>query len=63
MTAFDALLQHLAWSPRWLVALAAIVVAGVLVWLLAKALKWAIYLTALAAFACIVVGVVAWCLT
>jgi len=63
MTEYDALLQNLSLYPRWLVALLTLVVAAVVVWLLAKLLKWTIYLAAFVAFGCIVVGVLAWCLT
>ena len=60
MTALDALLQDLALYPRWLVALCTIVLAAAVVWLLAKLLKWTLYLAAAVTFGCIVIAVVAW---
>lgn len=63
MSTWDSLLQHLALYPRWLVAMLAIVAGAVLLWLVAKLLKWTVYLAALAVFGCLVVGAVAWWLT
>jgi len=60
MTEVDVLLQNLALYPRWLVALVAIAGAALLVWVLAKVLKWTIYLAAIVAFVCVVAGVIAW---
>lgn len=60
MTEVDVLLQNLALYPRWLVAVVAIAGAALLVWVLAKVLKWTIYLAAIVAFVCVVAGVIAW---
>lgn len=60
MTEVDVLIQNLSLYPRWLVALVTIVAAALVVWVLAKVLKWTIYLAAIVAFGCVVAGVIAW---
>lgn len=60
MIALDAVLQNLELYPRWLVALGTIAAAAVGVWVLAKVLKWTVYLAAIVTFGCVVVVVIAW---
>jgi hypothetical protein len=60
MMAFEAALQNLAEYPRWFVALCTIVVAGASLWVLAKVIKWTVYVVASLALGCVVVGALVW---
>ena len=53
-------LRNLESYPRWLVATCGVIVALAGVWVLAKLLKWTIYLAATLAAICVVIGIVVW---
>lgn len=60
MTFLESALQNLAHYPRWFVTLCAVIVAAAAIWLLAKLLKWTLYLVALAVFGFVVAGLIVW---
>lgn len=53
-------LRNLEAYPRWLVATCGVIVALAGVWVLAKLLRWTIYLAATLAAICVVIGIVGW---
>lgn len=60
MAFLDSALQNLAHYPRWFVTLCAVIVAAAAIWLLAKMLKWTLYLAVIAVLGLAGLAVVVW---
>ena len=60
MALLESALDNLAAYPRWFVAVCAIIVSAGVLWLLAKILKWTVYLAACLTLGVVVVGVLLW---
>lgn len=53
-------LESLSAYPRWLVAIGLAVSAVLVIWLLAKLLKWTLYAAAALAATCVLAGIAVW---
>ncbi len=51
MSSFDSWLQPLRAYPRGFVLVAFVLMAGAIIWVIARAIKWSVYAVALLAFA------------
>jgi hypothetical protein len=60
MSSFDSWLQPLRAYPRGFVLVCFALMAGSLIWMVAKALKWSIYATALVVFAAVTGAFAVW---
>lgn len=60
MSLIDSWLQPLRAYPRWFVLACFALTAGALIWMVAKALKWSVYMVSAVAFACVTGGFALW---
>jgi hypothetical protein len=60
MSLIETWLQPLRDYPRWFVLLSFMFVAGVVIWVIAKLLKWSIYAAGLVVFATITGAFALW---
>jgi hypothetical protein len=60
MSLIETWLQPLRDYPRWFVLLSFMFVAGVVIWVIAKLLKWSIYAAGLVVFATITCAFALW---
>jgi hypothetical protein len=60
MTLLESALQNLAHYPRWFVTLCVVIVGAAAIWVLAKLLKWTLYLAVLAVLGVGALALVVW---